>query len=94
MAMENDMERKHRKHYEFQLFATVPEGRIAMRGDWVFSVCADEISSKIVFKARWGLYTYSTIRSVVFVSWYEDKPLETRFIEHERTTFSGPSFYG
>ena len=93
------MERKHRKHYLRvpvlrDIFATVPEGRIVMKGSWVFSVYADEMTSKIVFKARWGLYGYSTIRSVTFVSSYEDVPLETRFTQHEQTRFEGPSIFG
>ena len=52
MAMENDMEMKHRKKYAFEALMTIPEGRIVMKGNWVYCATADPFTAKIIFTAR------------------------------------------
>ena len=93
MAMENDMEMKHRKKYAFEALMTIPEGRIVMKGNWVYCATADPFTAKIIFTARWVRMSYNTIRAITYMNTYEDMPLRTIDVLHEPTTFAGPSIY-
>ena len=91
MAMENEMERKHRKKYAFETLMTIPEGRIVMRGNWVYCSTADLFTAKIIFTARWVRMSYNTIRAIKYMNTHEDVPLKTIDVLHEPTTFAGTS---
>ena len=43
---------------------TIPEGRIVMKGNWVYYATADPFTANIVFTARWVRMSYTT-RSVL-----------------------------
>ena len=45
---------------------SVPEGRIVMKGNWIFNAFADPSTAKIVFTANWVLTGYSTVRAITF----------------------------
>ena len=87
------MERKHRKHYEFQFFATIPEGRIVMKGSWLCLRRRNDLQDRLqgtLGAVQLQHHPLGHLRELV----YEDKPLETRFTRHEQTTFAGPSLFG
>ena len=92
-AMENEMEMKHRMNYQFEARLTIPEQRVVMKGNWIFSTKADPHAANIVFVARWVLMGYNTIRSITYMHTYADMGLSTVDVEYEPFVFQGPSWH-
>ena len=62
-----------------------------MKGVWIFSTKANPLASEILFMARWVPEGYTTIESIAYMNTYSDMGLLTVEIEHEQSTFEGPS---
>ena len=93
MAMENDMETLHRLKHKFEAQLTIPEGRVVMKGNRVFSTKADPHAANIIFIARWFRMGYSTIRSITYMNTYIDIGLTTIDVEYEPSTYQGSSWH-
>ena len=88
------MEMKHRMNYQFEARLTIPEQRVVMKGNWIFSTKADPHAANIVFVARWVLMGYNTIRSITYMHTYADMGLSTvDYVEYEPFVFQGPSWH-
>ena len=93
MAMENELENLHQAKHKFETILTIPEGREVMKGNWVYQTRADPHASEIIFYARWVPEGYTTIESTGYMNTYADMGLQTIDVEHEQSTFQGPSVH-
>ena len=65
-----------------------------LKGVWIFSTKANPLAAEILFMAHWVREGYSTIETRAYRNTYTDVVgLTTVDVEHEVTTFEGPSWY-
>ena len=84
----------HRLKHKFEAQLTIQEGRVVMKGNWVFSTKADPHTTNIAFVARWfRMMGYSTIRSVTYMNTYIDIGHTTIDVEYEPSTYQGPPWH-